>query len=590
MRRQRWRKSLKSFIDPGKDEQLRGSKTEIDGKVQKIFSFLKEKGGDDRSEALADLIEDFHKQYESLYARYDHLTGELRSKIRGKSGKESASSSSDSSDSDDSPTESGKGNGEVEINFEENSSVSEREELEKKLVAAVDEKEALHREYQTALKSKNDDVSLLREENAQLQFKNSEMEKALIEKENEFFDLQKNFGDRESELSARIMSLTADVNNHREQLGNMSEKQQGEMSEILIQIENMKVELSKAENRNTELGNKIVEQERELQEQRDEFMKLDEEHKKLEVQFRDCQESLVLSEKKLEEISDQFRESMTSKNQDIDQLEETIEDLKSELDMREDEISTLVENMRATEVKQRLSGQKLRITEQVLNEKEESHQKRTEKLQEEQNLLEQRIASLSGIVSIYKEAQVNMAAEISEKMNDTLMGIDTFSVKFEEDYGHLESRIYEIGNELKVVMNWITGNNAEKDQLKMEIASLVQQLKGEEGKVLLMREKIEEMETRLQNIEDERRSLTETMRQQEEKAKEMERMVECKDEKVRELERKMREKESGILSLSEEKREAIKQLCIWIDFHHGRYEDLKDMIFKRRGGRRRIAA
>ncbi|KAH6772461.1 hypothetical protein C2S51_010865 [Perilla frutescens var. frutescens] len=173
-------------------------------------------------------------------------------------------------------------------------------------------------------------------------------------------------------------------------------------------------------------------------------------------------------------------QSMTAKNQDIDQLEETIDELKSDLEMREDEISTLVENMRATEVKQRLSGQKLRITEQVLSEKEESHQKRVEKLQEEQRLLEPRIASL---VSVYKEAQ-----------------------------------IYEIGNELKVAVNWITGNNAEKDQLKKEIVSLLQQLKdGDE-------------------IAEQRGC--------KEKAKELEAMIELKEEKVGELERKMREKDS----------------------------------------------
>ncbi|KAH6771709.1 hypothetical protein C2S52_005591 [Perilla frutescens var. hirtella] len=124
---------------------------------------------------------------------------------------------------------------------------------------------------------------------------------------------------------------------------------------------------------------------------------------------------------------------MTAKNQDSNQLEETIDEGKSDLEMREDEISTL-----------------------VFSEKEESQKKSVEKLQEEQ-----RIASLAG------------------------------------DYGHLESRIYEIGNELKVVVNWITGNDAEKDQLKKEIVSLLQQLKDEKGKESVMREKIEEMEMRL---------------------------------------------------------------------------------------------
>lgn len=568
--------------------------------MQKIYNFLNEKDVDEKKEALADLITDFYKQYESLYARYDKLTGELRNKFRSKSGKDNASSSSDSSDSDDSATETRKRNGEVEIDSDENSSVSEREELGRKLAAAVEEKEALHQEYQSALKSKNDDVSLLREENAELRLRNSEMEKVLVEKENGFSDLQKTFGGRESELAERITALSADVNNLREQLGYVSdqkseadrivEKQRGEMSEILAQIENMKEELSRAENRNTELGKKIAEQEMEVKEQRDEFLKLSEEHKQLEVRLRDSQESFELSEKKLEEISDQFRESMASRNQDIDQLEETIDELKSDLEMKDDEIITLIENMRATEVKQRLSGQKLRITEQVLSEKEEIHQQRVEKLLEEQRLREERIASLVGIVSMYKEAQANLVAEISEKMNETLMGIDTFSVKFEEDYGHLESRIYEIGNELKVVVNWITGNNAEKDELKTEIMSLVQQLKYEKEQELLLKEKIEKLETKLQNNEDERKILSESVRQQEEKAKEMGIMIEERDEKVGELERKMKEKDGGILSLSEEKREAIRQLCIWIDFHHDRYEDLKDTILKKRGGRRQIAA
>ncbi|KAG6389235.1 hypothetical protein SASPL_150698 [Salvia splendens] len=564
MPKQRWRNSFKSFIDPSEDEQLRGIKTEIDGNVQKIVNFLKEKDGDDRKDEVADLIQDFHKQYDSLYARYDHLSGKLRNKFRAKSGKDSASSSSDSSDSDD---------------F-----------LAKSLAAAADEKEALHKEYLCCgVERLNVDVSLLRDENAQLQSTNSEMEKVLAEKESEI----SKFGERESESSARIVALAADVNNLREQLGHTSdqkseaerviEKQRGEMSEALIQIENLKEELSLAENRNTELGHKIVEQEREMEEHRDELLRLSEEHTQLEVRFRDCHERLVISEKRTEEISDQFRGSMTVKNQDIDQLEETIEDLKAELEIKEDELSSLVENMRATEVKQRLSGQKLRITEQVLSEKEEIHQKRVEKLQEEKELLEGRIASLAGIVSIYKEAQLSLVGEISEKMNETLNGIDTFSMKFEEDYGHLESRVYEIGNELKVVVNWITGNNAEKDEMKKEIGSLVE-------RVLVLKEKVNEMEMIMQKNEEERKNLSETVRQHEEKAKELKMVIEERDGRLGELERKMNEKDSGMLSLSEEKREAIRQLCIWIDFHHDRYEDLKDMMLKKRGGTRQIAA
>ncbi|KAG6409342.1 hypothetical protein SASPL_127380 [Salvia splendens] len=578
MPRQRWRKSFKSFIDPTKDDQLKGVKTGIDGNVQKIFNFLNDKVGDERKEEVADLIKDFQKQYDSLYARYDNLTGELRDKFRRrKRGKDSSSPSSDSSDSDDSPAER---NGEIEVDVEEKPS-------------AVDEKEALHQEGQSAVERLNADVSSLREENAQLQFRNSEMEKMLKEKESEISNLRKVFEESESESSARIVALTADVNNLREQLGHLSdqksesdrviEKQREEISEILVQIEKLKEELSLAENRNTELGHKIVEHEREMEEHRDEVLRLREENKQLEVRFRDCHEKLILSEKKTEEISDQFRESMAAKNKDIDQLEETIEDLKSELEIKDDELSSLLENMRATDVKQRLSDQKLRITEQVLSEKEETQQNRVENLMEEQKLLEERIASLSGLVSIYNEARLNLFAEISEKTNETLNGIDTFCVKFEEDYSHLESRVFEIGNELKAVLNLIIGSNAEKDEMKKEIGSLVQQ-------VQVLTERVKEVEMILLNNEEERKHLTEMAKQHEEKVKEMKTMIKERDEKVGELERKMNEKDSGILRLSEEKREAISQLCIWIDFHHDRYEDLKDMILKKRGGTRQIAA
>ncbi|KAL0393648.1 UNVERIFIED_CONTAM: COP1-interactive protein 1 [Sesamum latifolium] len=162
-------------------------------------------------------------------------------------------------------------------------------------------------------------------------------------------------------------------------------------------------------------------------------------------------------------------------------------------------------------------------------------------------------------------------------------------MKFEEDYGHLESRIYEIVNELKVTKSWITGNNAEKDELKKEVASLVQQLKEEKEHELLLTAKVGELETELQKDEQKRKSLTETMKQQEEKMGELEKTIKERDEKMGELQRKMKEKDNGILSLGEEKREAIRQLCIWIDYQNNRYDDLKDMVSKAGGQRRQIA-
>ena len=72
-----------------------------------------------KKEPLVELIEDFHNQYQSLYAQYDHLTGKLRKKIKGKPEKGSSSSSSDSdSNSDYSSKEKDKKNGQLENEFQ----------------------------------------------------------------------------------------------------------------------------------------------------------------------------------------------------------------------------------------------------------------------------------------------------------------------------------------------------------------------------------------------------------------------------------------------------------------------------------------
>lgn len=797
---------------------------EIDGKVQDILKYLKEEdGNNDRKEPIADLIEDFHNHYQSLYARYDHLIKELREKAYNKHEKNSSSSSSDSSDSDDSPTKKGKQNGKAENKFEKKNTAIIKQELEmalsevgdlkRKLATTEDEKEVLYLEYQSALsksqeakrimvdlvtegekwsqeKSKlstentglNEELessrklqaelnqrledmikererliaseaaaffsieeekrnfeelrtinrelqhekeesmeekeslimqmkdlnlwlSQLQEENTKLQLRSSEMEKASIEKENELKIVQGKYEDQEAEASVRVTALTEDVNSLTLQIEKLKEEllsqtvdgervleeneslaaelmdlkleleslhhQKNELqdqlnskltegnqlteeksglwnriSELektliereddvisiqkkledvqndastkidalreqissfqkdleLLQSEKRQLEvqiargnqesvetLAQAENQNAELVNKIIELDTKLKEQYGAFIKLKEDHEQLGVQFRNCEECLKSSEKKIDEMTDQFHKDMDAKNQEIDQLEEKIEDLKTELEMKVEDINRLVDNMRTTEVKQRLTSQKLHITEQLLSENEEILRRKVEKLQEEQKLLEKRIAILSGIIVTYKEAQVKLRAEISDKVNETLIGIDTFSVKFEEDYGHLQSRIYEIMNELKVTRNWIAGNNAEKNKLKDDISSLVQQLKEEKEQELQLAVRIKELEIILRKDEDERKILTETIKQREEKMGELEKMIGEREMKMGELERKVNEKDNGILSLGEEKREAIRQLCIWIDYHHNRYDDLRGMILKTRGGRRHIA-
>ncbi|XP_051151297.1 COP1-interactive protein 1 [Andrographis paniculata] len=723
MTKHRWRNSLKSFIrsyiDPEKDEELKGAKAEIDGKVRKILKFLRE-GHDDMKEQLPDLIEEFQNNYQSLYARYDHLTEELRKKAQSKHGNDSFSSSSDSDSDDESPREKSHKNGKAQDNLENTADIKQELEaayaevadLKRRLAAAMDEKEALNLEHHNALskaeeteriimdlrnecENYNEANSKLSSENAELvqkleetsryvddlrsinshlqqekdalqlelqaeneslllkvkdreldlsstinlkteveeqlksksleisecllqieslkqelenkiaeqqktveekenlvvllknqEDKISDFERTLIERSNEVTAIHKKMEDAQNEAALQIGVLTDQVNSLQLQL----ELLQLEKSQMEVQIERDKEEsegsLALAEKHHTELTDKIIEQDRVLKEKDCELIKLIEEHKKLEVQLQNCMGSLRSSEEKIKEKTEQFEKDIDTKKQEIEQLEEQIDDLKSELEIKADEMTTLVEYMRTTEVKQRLISQRLHVTQQELGEKEEIHQKRVEKLVEEKRLMEERIATLSEIIAVYKDAQAKLETEISDKVNHAIVGTDTFSVKFEEDYGHLESRIYEIQNELKVAANWIIGNNVEKDQLKKEVTSLLQQLEDEKQQVRLLKMKIEDLEMISQKNEEERNSLIKNMKQQKEKMEELEKVIGERDAKLRELERKLEEKDDGMLNLGVEKKEAIRQLCILIDHHQSRYDDLKDMILKSRGRRR----
>ncbi|KAL8543469.1 hypothetical protein ACS0TY_004126 [Phlomoides rotata] len=584
-RRKSIKSIVKSHVDP-EQEKIRGIKTEIDGKLLKILGFLEQvDGNDDKKEPIRGLLEDFRNDCESLYACYDHLTKELKEEFYA-----SSSSSSDSSDSDDdSPKENGKRNGEVGIKIGENG-VSEVDELKTKLEAAIDEKESVN----LSLMSKNMEAIQLDEENQRLRIKSSEMEKALIEKEDEISTLNKKCEDVENKATARISALTAYGNSRQEQVGSLGvkiseanaiiKKQSAQLSECLINIEKLTKGLSHAEKQNSALVNNIAEYERKMIAA---FQ--------LQVQFKNTEEGLKASRKELEQVKDQMRKVVDSKNQDINDLEETIvnqhqdilrlekniEDLKTDLEIKEDEISTLMENMSTTEVKQRLTFQKLRITEHVLADKEDTYRKRVETLLEEKRFLEDMNDSMAACM----EDQVRMASEVCVKMNETMKGIDTFSVKFEEDFGHLESRIYEIANELKVVTKWITGKKTEQDQLKQEIARLVEELREDKDEIFVLTTKMEVQQEVLQNGYDERTRLNQIMIDGEEKMGELEKMIEERDEQMGELERKMREKDHEILSLNDQKRQVIKQLCIGIDYYQSCYNDLKDMVSKAKGVR-----
>ncbi|PPD83525.1 hypothetical protein GOBAR_DD19541 [Gossypium barbadense] len=99
-----------------------------------------------------------------------------------------------------------------------------------------------------------------------------------------------------------------------------------------------------------------------------------------------------------------------------------------------------------------------------------------------------------------------------------------------------------------------------------EMTNMIEQLKNQKEKESTLREQVEKLQIKANKEENEKENLMKSVKQLE--------------NKVGLLERAIKEKDEGILGLGEEKREAIRQLCMWIDYHRSRCDDLKEILSK----------
>ncbi|XP_022721085.1 interaptin-like [Durio zibethinus] len=331
-------------------------------------------------------------------------------------------------------------------------------------------------------------------------------------------------------------------------------------------VEDLQKDLEAKGDEKNDFINQITDHQRMLKEQEDAFNKLSDEYKQLETSFQDCKAIIEVTERKMQEMAGEHNEKVQSKDQIVADLEQIVEDLKRDLEMKGDELSTLVENVHTIEVKLRLSNQKLRVTEQLLTENEDSFRKAEAKFLEEQRMLEESIATLSATVAANNEAHCRMINAISENVNCTLTGFEAVIQKFEEGYRNYEHCVEETSKELRIGKNWVEEAKSEKKRLVNEVSNLIEQLKDQKEQESMLRERVEKLQIKANKEQGEKENLLKAV-------KHLEKKVEL-------LESVMKDKDQGILGLGEEKREAIRQLCVWIDYHRGRCDDLKEILSK----------
>ncbi|RDX95345.1 hypothetical protein CR513_22152, partial [Mucuna pruriens] len=452
---------------------------------------------------------------------------------------------------------------------------NEKQELEQQCEKLKMELDSTHNqkgEVEEQMRAKDRENTGLREEILGLQGTITALEKTLAEKESELSTLQEKHHEKVSEASGQIIAFTAQIDNLQKELLSLRNTKE-ELELHCERISEQHVErLTVVENEKNDISSKTLDLKRTLEEREDSYHRLNEEYKQIESLFKECMVKLEVAEKKIEEMAGEFHEGVELKDQMVANLEHTVEDLKRDLEEKGDEIGTLFENVRMLEVKLRLSNQKLRVTEQLLSEKEESFRKTEEKFQQDQRELEDRIATLSAIISANHEAFDEIVSNIRECVNSVMTGIETVSWKVSDDCKNYEDCISNVSRELEVAKDHVREMNKEKEQLRREKNHLLEQLQVKTEHELALRKSVEKLEAKASKEESEKMNLTTTV-------------VQLK-KTVGELEKRMKEKEDGMLDLGEEKREVIRQLCLWIDYHRTRYDYLKDILSKTRRGQR----
>ncbi|KAJ8539380.1 hypothetical protein K7X08_013632 [Anisodus acutangulus] len=702
--KQRLKGSMKAFqshIDPEKEEQLKDIKIEIENKVKRILRLSKSinKGSRDgnlkRRSELIQLVDDFHKQYQSLYAMYENLRGEVKYNLCAKIGDDAASSSSSVSDSEayhspwqfagegssyfsntanpesanldldslpDSPISSGQ-EPESRDFFKDNHSmtdklISESAWLKEKVTEKEEELLSLNKKYEVheterlpeikrledqiammkleletssvqkkefeeQIMCKSNEVKQLEKGNSGLQAHVQELEAAFQEKEDKFSNLLTRFEENQTNSKSRIDDLMAranclqqeldalhterneqlkSLNNQTSELELSLEKATSVEKETLkdnedlkVQVKDLKLEVDSLCSQKSDLEKQIGDINREayhsqlekeeltdemkeletlLLEKKHELSTLQKKHEaytndmsnqnsslaarintlqqqlrtgesekiqlqsQLEKEKHESSQSLAQMEKKNIELTTKItdQEKSLRENRDIinklnekhKQMKIRLEDSKSNLQNAERKIEEMTEELRKKfEDGLRILSRRIRVAEQMHLENKEWYQKTRDSYEKENNDLKEKNARL--------QVGIRGIKDITLTANDTLASLDTVALKFEECTAHFFNRISKVSCELKFVKDWVMRKNKAIVHVQDDLDCLLAQLDDKEAEILVYREKVWKS-----------------------------------DNKVRELEKMIKEKDDGMLALKEEKREAIRQLCIWIDYHRSR--------------------
>lgn len=397
-----------------------------------------------------------------------------------------------------------------------------KEELAKK--SNVEKKSAQVKELEQQidnLRNQKDDLEKMKvtkfHENNQLKLDKKELNARI-------FELEGSLSERE-EASIQIMAMTAQNSSLKQELDSLNSQK----SQLELQIERDKQANSKVtqmENPKTKLTTtgKIEDQQRiNTKEEKDTTStsrKSNKDHKQSKGKVQQTRPNQQIVERKIEDLAEKFRIG----------FENNI----------------------------RLLYQRILVAEQLHTENKENYRKTKGKYEKQNKELEETIGTYAD--------ELKKMKDISEAAGDALDGLGLVICNFEEENGNFLNHISTLSKELQIARNWVRGATSEIKRLKHNVDVLVAQLEDKEEQEFLLREKVWKLEAKVSKEGGEKLNLMKSMTQLE--------------KKLGKYESLMKEKDERLLSLGDEKREAIKQLCILIDYQRDRYDHLKGVFLQ----------
>ncbi|KAI3501381.1 hypothetical protein L1887_29248 [Cichorium endivia] len=232
--------------------------------------------------------------------------------------------------------------------------------------------------------------------------------------------------------------------------------------------------------------------------------------------------SMEIDKRELEVKNDVLAGTLEQKDVVADKLNDEVKSnfrtsVKKMGDMMTDFRKTSEDNIR-------ILSRRIRVAEQIHNETRDWYKKTRDKFEQDK---------------IDSDMNVRTIKILMTMVNETLKVTETLGLRFVECCEDFMNRVSKVSCEINSAKDWVRRKNKVMLQLKEDYDAVVIELAGKEEEVLRSRQKVLKLES-----------------------------------KLRELEKTVKENDEAIIVLKEEKREAIRHLCVWTDYHRSRADFL----------------